>query len=50
MLPNKPRGVARAMALERVRASFPSIRAAHFSAHASFEPFSAELRAVGLPD
>jgi len=39
-----------AMALERLRASFPSVRTAHFLAHATFEPFSAELRAVGLPN
>ena len=39
-----------AMALERLRASFPGVRTAHFLAHATFEPFSAELRAVGLPN
>jgi TolB-like protein len=39
-----------AIALERMRASFPDIRTVHFLAHATFEPFSAELRALGLPD
>jgi tetratricopeptide (TPR) repeat protein len=38
------------MATERMQSSFPSVRTAHFLSHVTFEPFSAELRAVGLPD
>ena len=34
-----------AMAIERMRASFPGVRASHFSAHTTFEPFNAELAA-----
>jgi tetratricopeptide (TPR) repeat protein len=37
-------------ALERIRTSFPGVRLAHFTAHRSFGLFSAELKAVGLPD
>lgn len=39
-----------ANAVERVRASFPGLRTQNFLAHATFEPFSTELRAAGLPD
>jgi hypothetical protein len=39
-----------AIAVERMRASFPGVCTAYFSAHATFEPFSAELTAAGLPD
>lgn len=39
-----------AMAVEQMRASFSSVRTAHFLEHATFEPFHAELKAVGLPD
>jgi hypothetical protein len=38
-----------AIALERIWANFPGIRAVHFLGHPTFEPFSAELSAVGLP-
>jgi TolB-like protein len=39
-----------AMAVEQMRASFSSVRTAHFLEHTTFEPFSAELKAIGLPD
>ena len=39
-----------AVAVERMRSSFPDVRTVHFLSHVTFEPFSAELRAVGLPD
>jgi TolB-like protein len=37
-------------ALERMRAGFPGVRLAHFTAHPMFGLFGAELKAVGLPD
>ena len=39
-----------AIAVERMRAGFPGVRTAHFLEHTTFEPFSAELKAIGLPD
>jgi len=39
-----------AMALEHMKSIFPGVRATHFLAHPTFEPFGSELRAVGLPD
>jgi hypothetical protein len=33
-----------------MRTSFPGVRLAHFTAHPMFGLFSAELKAVGLPD
>lgn len=39
-----------ALALERMRSSFSNVRTAHFLSHVTFEPFGAELRAVGLAD
>jgi hypothetical protein len=36
--------------VERILTGFPNVRRANFSAHATFEPFIAELAAAGLPE
>ena len=39
-----------AATVARLLADFPGVRLSHFLAHATFEPFAAELTAAGLPD